>query len=59
VLVDIVRLGRDTDTNGAVAGGLLGARDGADTLPPDWRTVVQFADEFVRSARLLFAHRSL
>src|SRR5215467_335381 len=28
VLVDIVRLGMDADTNAAIAGGLLGVRDG-------------------------------
>ncbi|MGZ4149379.1 MAG: ADP-ribosylglycohydrolase family protein [Actinomycetota bacterium] len=33
----VVSLGGDTDTNAAVAGGLLGARDGADTIPAEWR----------------------
>lgn len=31
-----VALGGDTDTNAAVAGALLGARDGAPALRPDW-----------------------
>lgn len=49
VLVDVVRVGKDTDTNGAIAGGLLGARDGIDSLPSHWReTPLQFADEFER-----------
>ncbi|KAK1255398.1 hypothetical protein MKX08_009393 [Trichoderma sp. CBMAI-0020] len=48
VLVDVVRIGNDTDTNGAVAGGLLGARDGVGGVPERWRTKLQFGDEFMR-----------
>jgi ADP-ribosylglycohydrolase len=32
----VVSLGGDTDTNAAVAGALLGARDGVEGLPPGW-----------------------
>jgi len=32
----VVALGGDTDTNAAVAGALLGARDGEGGLPTDW-----------------------
>jgi ADP-ribosylglycohydrolase len=32
----VVALGGDTDTNGAVAGALLGALHGRDALPPRW-----------------------
>lgn len=46
VLVDVVRIGRDTDTNGAVAGGLLGARDGHHAIPRRWREKLQFGKEF-------------
>ena len=53
VLVDIVRLGRDTDTNGAIAGGLLGIRDGAGQIPTGWCSRLQFADEFARAAGVL------
>jgi ADP-ribosyl-[dinitrogen reductase] hydrolase len=35
-LRQVVSLGGDTDTNAAVAGALLGARDGIDGLPPAW-----------------------
>jgi ADP-ribosylglycohydrolase len=35
-LCRVVSLGGDTDTNAAVAGALLGARDGVEGLPPDW-----------------------
>ena len=35
-LRSVVALGGDTDTNGAVAGALLGARDGSPGLPARW-----------------------
>lgn len=35
-----VRIGDDTDTVAAIAGGLLGARWGASALPESWRQVV-------------------
>ncbi|RYF08042.1 MAG: ADP-ribosylglycohydrolase family protein [Deltaproteobacteria bacterium] len=37
-LEDVVRQGGDTDTNAAIAGGLLGARFGFDAIPPHWLT---------------------
>ncbi|GAB1318356.1 hypothetical protein MFIFM68171_08566 [Madurella fahalii] len=46
VLIDVVRIGEDTDTNGAIAGGLLGARDGVDAIPLRWREKLQFGTEF-------------
>ena len=53
VLVDVVRLGHDTDSNAAIAGGLLGARDGVAAIPPAWRATLQFADEFSAAASRL------
>ncbi len=50
VLIDIVRIGNDTDTNAAIAGGLLGARDGAVAIPARWRTLLQFEQEFTDAA---------
>jgi len=35
-----VRIGHDTDTVAAIAGGLVGARYGAPALPADWRLAV-------------------
>ena len=35
-LIRLVRNGGDTDTNGAVAGAVLGARYGADAIPRRW-----------------------
>lgn len=57
VLVDIVRLGYDTDTNAAIAGGLLGARDGAKALPAQWVSKLQFGAEFRAAAQSLTASR--
>lgn len=53
VLVDVVRFGKDTDTNGAIAGGLLGARDGVNAIPLRWREPLQFGTEFVEVAQHL------
>jgi len=57
VLVDVVRVGCDTDTNAAVAGGVLGARDGVDGLPVEWRKVLQFGEEFTEIAKGLIANQ--
>jgi ADP-ribosylglycohydrolase len=53
VVVDVVRTGRDTDTNGAIAGGLAGVRDGAGGIPSRWVSVLQFRDEFLAAAGVL------
>ena len=50
VLSDVVQLGGDADTNGAIAGGLLGARDGIDAIPERWRDKLQYGSEFVTAA---------
>jgi ADP-ribosyl-[dinitrogen reductase] hydrolase len=41
VLISIVSEGGDTDTNGAVAGAALGARDGAEAIPERWTANVR------------------
>jgi len=53
VLIDIVRIGNDTDTNAAIAGGLLGARDGTSAIPQRWRAPLQFGPEFTEAAEAL------
>lgn len=58
VLVDVVRIGKDTDTNAAVAGGLLGVRDGPAGLNRQWREVLQFGDEFEAIATQVFENAS-
>ncbi len=57
VLVDIARLGNDADTNAAIAGGLLGARDGAAAIPRRWTRQLQFGSEFASAAAELAARR--
>lgn len=39
-LLKVVNLGHDTDTVGAVAGGLAGLHYGADAIPKDWLKVI-------------------
>ncbi len=53
VLVDIVRIGNDTDTNAAIAGGLLGVRDGIDAIPARWLSTLQYREEFLAAAEVL------
>jgi ADP-ribosyl-[dinitrogen reductase] hydrolase len=49
----VVALGGDTDTNAAVAGALLGARDGVDGLPRGWLERLREADEIRAEAEAL------
>jgi ADP-ribosylglycohydrolase len=50
VLVDVVRVSGDSDTDAAIAGGLLGARDGAAHIPGRWVAKLKFATEFTQAA---------
>jgi ADP-ribosyl-[dinitrogen reductase] hydrolase len=45
LLVDIVNRGDDADTTGAIAGGLLGARDGHAAIPERWARVLEYGPE--------------
>jgi ADP-ribosylglycohydrolase len=49
----VVSLGGDTDTNAAVAGALLGAREGVDGLPPAWLERLRDADAIRADAEAL------
>ena len=53
VVIDIVRVGGDTDTNAAIAAGLLGARDGADAVPRRWVDRLQFGHDFSEIAKVI------
>jgi ADP-ribosylglycohydrolase len=52
VLVDVVNIGGDTDTNGAICGGILGARDGASALPGRWVATLALGPEMEEVADL-------
>ncbi|HET8525956.1 MAG TPA: ADP-ribosylglycohydrolase family protein, partial [Actinomycetota bacterium] len=49
----VVALGGDTDTNAAVAGALLGARDGVGGLPSGWLDRLRDADAIRAEAETL------
>ncbi len=49
-IVKISNLGEDTDTAGATAGILLGARFGVDGIPPTWRKQLQNVDGLTKMA---------
>lgn len=57
VLVDVVRVSGDSDTDAAIAGGLLGARDGAAQIPQRWAVKLRFAAEFTAAAETISAWR--
>jgi ADP-ribosyl-[dinitrogen reductase] hydrolase len=42
-----VRLAGDADTNGAVAGALLGARFGSGEIPSEWLRLLQGKEEIL------------
>ena len=48
--VAVVMLGGDTDTNGAITGGLLGARFGYAAIPDRWASRLGLHDELVAFA---------
>lgn len=52
-----VGLGGDTDTNGAVAGALLGCRDGRESIPDAWLEPLRERERIERAARALVARQ--
>ncbi|CUU56888.1 ADP-ribosylglycohydrolase [Parafrankia irregularis] len=57
LLVDVVNRGDDSDTTGAIAGGLLGARDGVGAVPPRWAERLEYATEIAHLAPALHTLR--
>lgn len=53
-LVAVINRGGDADTNGAVAGALLGARDGYQAIPARWREGLRAHDQIVTLADRLW-----
>jgi ADP-ribosyl-[dinitrogen reductase] hydrolase len=57
-LENIARLGGDTDTYGAIAGALLGARFGLRGIPKEWQRVLIGRDIMIDLADKLYKIRS-
>ncbi len=55
VLIEIVNLGGDADTTGAVAGGLLGARHGSETVPTRWVDRLEYQERILAAVAPLVA----
>jgi ADP-ribosylglycohydrolase len=53
VLIAVVNRGGDADTTGAVAGGLLGARDGLAAIPARWLGALTTRARLVQLAKAL------
>lgn len=52
-LIEIVGRGGDTDTNGAIAGAVLGARHGASAIPERWLASLRDTDRLIALADAL------
>ena len=50
VMVALVNRGRDADTTGAIAGGLMGVSTGAEAIPARWREKLEYRDRFTAAA---------
>ena len=57
VIVALVNRGRDTDTTGAIAGGLMGVLVGAKAIPARWLEKLEYHDRFTAAVPLLVALR--
>ncbi|HEY0636213.1 MAG TPA: ADP-ribosylglycohydrolase family protein [Pseudonocardiaceae bacterium] len=57
LVVALVNRGDDADTTGAIAGGLLGARDGLGAVPARWLERLEYRAEFNGLAERLTALR--
>lgn len=58
-IIEVVNWGGDADSNAAIAGGLLGAKFGPDSIPKRWLDKLQEREYFVELADRLFqAHQS-
>jgi ADP-ribosyl-[dinitrogen reductase] hydrolase len=54
-----IRLGNDTDTTAAIAGGIAGLRDGLDAIPQRWRDSLRDTELFKPLLAELITRRSL
>ena len=53
-MVELVMCGGDADTNGAVAGALMGAHCGYEGLPSEWRDGLRHRDWYMEKIEALF-----
>jgi ADP-ribosyl-[dinitrogen reductase] hydrolase len=58
ILVALVNRGDDADTTGAIAGGLLGIRDGINALPARWVNQLEYRDRMLAATERLLATRT-
>jgi len=58
ILVEVVNLGGDADSTGAVAGGLLGARDGDVAIPERWLEPLEYRSAFDAAVPGILAART-
>jgi len=59
LLVAVVNRGDDADTTGAIAGGLLGVRDGVAAIPDRWLERLEYRAEFTELAAALARRRAV
>jgi ADP-ribosylglycohydrolase len=54
-VIEIIALGKDTDTMGAIAGGILGGRFGEEAIPQPWREGLQNREQVALRGEALLA----
>ena len=57
LLVALVNRGKDADTTGAIAGGLLGVLRGVDAIPSRWQAKLEYHERFMASVPTLLTRR--
>ena len=57
VIVALVNRGDDTDTTGAIAGGLVGVLQGVEAIPSRWRRKLEYHDRLAAAVPHLLALR--
>lgn len=53
-MIEVIRLGGDTDTNGAIYGQLAGAYYGITAIPKEWLDATYLKDDIQEIAKRLF-----
>ena len=58
VIVALVNRGKDSDTTGAIAGGLMGVATGVEAIPGRWREKLEYRDRLMAAVPELVALRA-